>query len=235
MNRITLLTSAFLGVLVFSSQSLAQCVQCLPGIQNPDVFTCQAAERGGNECVPQGTICAVSGTCHPNPDRPSGFSRQDSKLCSQERIGSVKINSDFISQISEKHSRFAIALAWLNENGLLGQKNVRISLLPVRLDKDTYDKWLNRITHRPTLEEAANGALFNRQNELPRPVKGSVTVIYSVTITENVASGVATIQLEVIQGFADDPTFSTLEITVEQIPSANATEKQWQVRNWEIR
>lgn len=237
MKRLNLLIAVFFAVFFLASYSTAQCVQCLPGVANPDVFTCQAATSGGKECQPLGAVCTVGGVCRSSEesDRASIGSKPDSKICSQEQIGSVRIDSSFINQVSENHPRFAIALAALNQGEFLGLKDARISLLPIQLDKDVYDKWLNRISYRPTLEEAANGALFNRKTGLPKPVKRTETIIYSVKAMENADSGTATIRLEVVQGFAGDPAFSTLEITLDQIASSIGATKQWQVRNWEIR
>ena len=247
MKRLTLLMVSFIGMFVLAGQSLAQCVQCLPGLANPNVFTCQGATSGGRECVPVGSVCTVAGTCRPpggggeEGGEEGGGSRltQSSEDCLTEKIGKVEFDKNIIRQVGERHARLAIALASLNQSGLLGAKDVKIYLAPIEINDVVYNKWLDNISvasQKTALSAVGIGA--NKRERLPAPPKGAETIVYAVDVVSSENSTNKIIRFSTIKGSPSDATFTSLDLILEEIaPSDSAanSEKKWKVINWEIK
>lgn len=107
---------------VLSVQGQSSCVQCLPGIANPNVLTCQPAVQGALECATIGTVCTVSGPC--------GRSRPDGSGCEISQTGKVEVSVKTIDEIGVRYPDLAAAIAQSARSGFLGGKGVKAFVLP---------------------------------------------------------------------------------------------------------
>lgn len=249
MKRLSLLVAAFFAVFFLASYSNAQCVQCKPSARVADVLTCQASSSGGNECSPSsdGQTCLIAGACPrrgggvedpPIAEELNGFS-QSSGNCFKEKIGKVEFDKNIIREVGVRHSRLAIALAWLNQSGFLGTKDVKISLLPLEMNNDVYNKWLNNISvesQETALSVAGKSA--SKRERLPSPPKGVEPIVYAVDVISLENSTNKTIRFSPIKSSPSDPTFTSLDLVLEEViltDSAVNSEKKWKVVSWEIK
>lgn len=250
MKRINLLIVMFFAVLFLADYSNAQCVQCKPSQFNPNALTCQSSTSGGNECDPStnGQSCLIAGVCPtPRPPGPppiggeEGGNRfaQSSGDCFKEKIGKVEFDKNIIREVGKKHARLAIALAWLNQSGFLGTKDVKIYLLPLELTNDVYDKWLNDISN-----ESQDTALSDfhknadKREKLPNPPKGAEPIIYGVDVISSENSTNKIIRFIPIKNSPSDSPFISLDLVLEEVLSTDSTaksEKKWKVVNWELK
>ena len=251
MKRLNLLIAAFFAVFFLVSYSNAQCVQCLPSNIVPDTLSCQPSASGGKECSPSsnGQSCLIAGVCTSrpggdgggDPGETGGGSRltQSPGNCFKEKIGKVEFDKLIIREVGEKHARLAIALAWLDQSGFLGTKDVRIYLSPLEINNEVYNKWLNDISAES--QETVLSALHknaSKRERLPSPPKGAEPIIYAVDVVSSENSINTIIRFSPIKGSPSDPTFTSLDLVLEEVHSPDSVaiaEKKWKVINWEIK
>ena len=246
MKRLNLVASLSFAMFSLVGYGNAQCVQCATSQLVPNTLSCQSSTNGGNECSPSsnGQSCLIAGVCSHHvggDDEPPGGNRptQSSGNCFKEKIGKVEFDKNIVRQVGEEYPRLAIALAWANQSGFLGTKDVRISLLPLEINKDVYNKWLDDISaesEETALSAADKGA--RKRGKLPSPPKGVEPVVYAVDVITPENSTNKIIRFSPIKVLPSDPTFTSLDLMLEEVYSANSpanSEKKWKIVNWEIR
>lgn len=164
-------------------------------------------------------------------------SRFAEKICVPgKRIGNVNIETSDLREIGAKQPRFAIALAFLKENNILGMDEQKVYLLPIELNQEVFAKWLDLTISGKQSRTAQN--LFEdaqlKAAQLPAPVKNAEPVVYSVNVINSGETN-KIIRLEVVKGFPSDPAYSSLDLIVEETPLSSELQRDWRVRNWEIR
>lgn len=250
MKRLNLLTAAFFAVFFLAGYSNAQCVQCQPSQIAPGALSCQSSASGGRECSPSsnGQSCLIAGVCSNRPGGSEdpidtgGASRpaESAGNCFKENIGKIEFDKNIIRQIGAKHARLAIALAWLNQSGFLGTKDVKIYLSPLEINNDVYNKWLNNISaeSQETALSVATGRGAGKLEKLPDPPQGAEPVVFAVDIVAAENSINKIIKFSAVKNSSPDPAFASLELLLEEVgvsePAAKS-EKKWKVTSWEIK
>ena len=251
MRYLRLLIIALLGLCFIPTEDFAQCVQCKPSQINPNALSCQSSSSGGNECSPSsdGQSCLIAGVCPVRPrggddgppvgEGPNGFA-QSSDACFKEKIGKVEFDENIVREVGEKHARLAIALAWLNQSGFLGTKDVKIYLAPLEINNDVYNKWLNNISaeSQETALSATTDRSTSKLEKLPSPPKGAEPIVYAVYVVAVENSNNKIIKFSAVKGSSFDPAFTSLELLLEEVgvsESLAKPEKKWKVTSWELK
>lgn len=118
----------------------------------------------------------------------------------QSELSGVKVDESVIMEIAQLHPRFATMLASLNKVGG-AQSWSRVSSFPARLEASEVENWL-----KPPAETKA----FFREYR-KRRVKDAKLLVYEFTLSK-LDDTRAVIRGTVVEGFADDPAATELEI-----------------------
>ncbi|HEX8289835.1 MAG TPA: hypothetical protein VF556_17780 [Pyrinomonadaceae bacterium] len=134
----------------------------------------------------------------------------------------------------------AIALAWLNQSGFLGTKDVKIYLSPIKINRDVYNKWLKNLwlESQEAALDAVAGRNVSKREKLPAAPKGAEPIVYAVDVVTAENSANKIIRFSVIKGSSSDPAFTSLELLLEETIASDSptkSEKNWKVTSWEIK
>lgn len=195
------------------------CVQC--GLEG-GCFICEGALNGGLRCRTIGCFtCILDGTCS-NPGANQVQARNN------VAESGIKFDADTIRQIGAQHPRFAATLAGLNKVGGLTEEYTKVHWSPVYISSEDVEWWL-----KPEQESAA---YFKKLNAKARRLNRRKTPLigYDLTVAESSDSSPKNLRLQVTDGSAVDPAYSSLELTLLEKPKPNSKTSEWQVKEWRV-
>lgn len=253
--RLFAVALAFCALSISTANAYAQCIQCKPFSVNPNRLVCTPSASGGGECVTEGqTLCAIVNACGGGGGKPKepeyGKSKQagddflrNFSLASfhpcmiaqtekQKASGEVEITSAFLREVGAVHPRFAVALAFLKKHGHLG-RITKLSMIPVEVGFRDVERWL-----APTPETIASVEDIFRSFDAKAQttdLQNAPTIVYAFTFKEAPDSSGAVLKLRVIEGFASDPSYSTLELDLASVGSESSGDKKWKATRWRVK
>ena len=197
MSFLTLvLTLAFATI---SARTVAACVNCKT---SQNCLVCAPATNGGCECSTFSCAdCIISQPCaHGRICSPGELSSSSVDISAS----GMKVDEATILKIGEVHPRFAIALAIMNRYG--GAKSwSKITSFPAHVESSEVSNWLKPF-------EVTKGFF---QEYAQRRVAGAKLI--SMEFTSNkIDETHSIIRGTIIEGFADDPPETQLEIRLEK-------------------
>lgn len=217
MKLVGLLSSAaFLActVALFAPEARAQCVACVP---RGSVFNCDPSPKGGQHCATDegGRLCGLEGACGA-----------DELLV--RRTASVSFKRQLLRQIGQLQPRFAVILSFVERQNLLAKGQARIFMIPSQISEEDVERAITSDAHATSIKQF----LKDRTRRESQP--DVVPLEYRVTLEESADSTTGVIRLDVVKGYALDPSYSSLEIDVESKGKATSRRIAWKASKFRI-
>lgn len=213
----------FLIISISAVEIYSQCVQCKPSRVKSGGLSCQTSTSGGRECQSDGVACTIVGVCS------LGFNESSSD---SESFGDVQVDDAILEKIAEKHPRFAIALSLAAKSGYIGRESMKVSVLPVEITKEDFDKW--REYRRAELSNKPLDNFGGFAKKLSESDETAAPVTYSVS-TEQINDSTAAIKFDVEEKFPSDPDFLSLEITLVKVKETASKTGVWKIEKWQLK